>query len=143
MSPSMIEIKVVESSVQSISDLASDQENTIIPSITHSAIITCPLCKYGIKALYKAYKDRNIRWYDNFDRHIFEKHVTQPNPRPNQDEKIRTSRLKRKISPVKIDSIFKVSNNKNLEPNQSLDQNSNLSSSSLSKKCKKKLEIKI
>lgn len=85
MDPSMIQVNTTENDLD-------DEE--CVERFSYSATIICPLCHCVMKAKYKAYKskgyNRSRRWYDNFDRHIIEKHS------PEGAEQMEISRTSRK-----------------------------------------------
>lgn len=92
MEPSMIVVNASENDL-------NDEER-----FSYSATIVCPVCHCVMQAKYKAYKtkgnNRSKRWYDNFDRHIIEKHAPE-----NPDGLTRVPRNRKKESPqvIKMD----------------------------------------
>lgn len=93
MDPSMILVDVVEN---------EDEES--VERFSYSATILCPVCQCVLKAKYKSYRskgnyNRARRWYDNFDRHIIEKHL----PEGDQMDHISRTARKRKMEVSQIE----------------------------------------
>lgn len=94
MDPSMIVVDVIEN---------DDEES--VERFSYSATILCPVCQCVLKAKYKSYKskghnyNRARRWYDNFDRHIIEKH----SPDGDQMDNLSRTPRKRKMEVIQIE----------------------------------------